>query len=635
MSGKEDILKKVNEEQKLPVMDYLGPQFLVAGPGSGKTFSLINRTQYMLLDGINPENILLFTFTNKASKEIKERISKAVGEETARRITTGTYHSFCCRLLRQYSSHIGYEKRFSIFDAEDSKKLIKKITKGTDIDTNMLMSYISKQKRKLISPQKSMENSVGNKDELARYYGDYQTSLFSQNSMDFDDLIYNTIKLLSNNEDVLSIVNNKYRYIMADESHDSSSSDIELIRLLAGTLQNICFILDDHQSIYSFRGADIQAVLNIKNIFPNLKTYNLNQNYRSTTTIVEASKSLIANNSNQLDKQIFTENPSGDKIIIFEEENPQMEAVRIVKMIQLLRKKYDYKHSDIAILYRTSNQSRIVEEVFLKYKTPYEILSGLNFYARKEIKDIISFIRFLSNPYDLSAFERIINIPKRGIGPKNIELIADECNSYMPPIDAYTACKNLLEREEVKGKAKAGIAQFISVIGTLGSIMDDRTVPELISEIIKLSNYYQYLRDEYEEECDDKILNLVELIELSYSFDSVEEFLEQTALNRKENEEDEDDRVQMLTMHMSKGLEWKAVFIIGANEGTNPHFRSLDSLTAIDEERRLFYVAMTRAMYNLFICRPKRVQINGRFMNSKPSRFISEIDSDHLYSPSK
>lgn len=632
MESKEDILKKLNEEQKLPVMDYLGPQFLVAGPGSGKTFSLVSRTQYMLLDGIDPSNILLFTFTNKAAREIKERIAKAVGEENSRRITTGTYHSFCCRLLREYSSYIGYEKGFSIFDSEDSKKLVKKLIKGTDVDYNMLMAYTSKQKRKLISPQTAMENAVQNKDELAKYYGDYQKSLAGQNAMDFDDLIYNTIKLLSNNADVLSIVNNRYKYIMADESHDSSSSDIRLIQLLAGPLENVCFILDDHQSIYSFRGADIQAVLNIRNIFPNLKTYNLNQNYRSTTTIVEASKSLIANNSNQLEKKIFTKNPVGDKVIVFEEANQQMEAVRIVKMIQLLVKKYGYRHSDIAILYRTSNQSRAVEEVFLKYKVPYEILSGVNFYARKEIKDITAFIKFLCNPNDLEAFSRIINIPKRGIGAKTIEKIADECNNHIPPIDAYTACKNLLEAGSVKGKAKSGIEQFLSVVGTLGSIMDDKTVPELISEIIKLSNYYEYLKDEFEEEYDDKIVNLVELVELSYSFNSLDEFLEQTALNRKEDETEE-DKVQLLTMHMSKGLEWNAVFIIGANEGTNPHFRSLSSSIAIDEERRLFYVAMTRARANLFICRPKRVQQNGFFMDSKSSRFISEISSQFIYTP--
>ena len=627
-----NILSKLNEEQKLPVVDYLGPQFLVAGPGSGKTHTLVARTQYMLLDGINPSNILLFTFTNKAAKEIKERISNAVGAEAAALITTGTYHSFCCRLLRQYGEHLGYKKGFSIFDMDDSKKVIKKVLKGTDIDPSMLISYMSKQKRKLISPKKSIENSVGIKDDLAKYYGEYQSSLLNQNAMDFDDLIYNAIRLLSDFPEVLAVVNNRYRYISADESHDSSSADIRLIQLLAGTAENVCFILDDHQSIYAFRGADIQAVLNIKNIFPNLKTFNLNQNYRSSNIIVGASKSLIANNSNQLEKQIFTDNPTGDKIILFEEENPQMEAIRVVKMIQLLIKKYNLKYSDIAILYRTGNQSRIVEEIFLKYNVPYEILSGINFYLRKEIKDITSFIKLLCNPYDLEAFTRIINIPKRGIGAKTIEKITDECNSCIPQLDSITACKNLLEAGAFKGKSKTGITQFVTLMDILDSIKDDKTVPELITEIIKLSNYYVYLKEEFEEEFDDKVLNVIELVELSYSFNSLDEFLEQTSLNRKEDDLEE-DRVKMLTMHMSKGLEWKAVFIIGANEGTNPHFRSLGSTVAIEEERRLFYVAMTRAMLNLFITRPKRIQQNGFYMNAKPSRFISEINKEYIYAP--
>lgn len=635
MSKKQEILSKLNEEQKIPVLDYRGPQFLVAGPGSGKTFTLVSRTQYMIIDGIKPENILLFTFTNKAAKEIKDRISKAVGEETARKITTGTYHSFCCRLLREYGTNLGYKKGFSIFDSDDSKKLIKKLVKGSDIDPAMLISYMSNQKRKLISPQKAMESAIYNKDELAKYYGDYQISLFNQNAMDFDDLIYNAIKLLKNYSDVLAIINARYKYVNADESHDSSSADIELIRLLAGTdEQNVSFILDDDQSIYGFRGADIKAVLNIKNIFPNIKTYNLNQNYRSTNTIVQASGSLIARNSNKLEKNIFTKNAVGDQIILFEENNTQLEAVRVVKMIQVLIKKYNYKYDDISILYRTSSQSRVMEEVFLKYQIPYEILSGINFFARKEIKDMVAFIKFLCNPNDLSAFTRIVNIPKAGIGPKSIETIIDKCNGSIPTLDALTACKKSLESGDLKGKAKSGITNFIKNIDELNAIKDNVTVPELISEIVKKTNYYKYLKDEdsEDENYDEKVSNLVELIELSYSFLTLEEFLEQTSLNRKEDDIDHSS-VKMLTMHMSKGLEWDAVFIIGANEGTNPHFRSLSSVSALEEERRLFYVAMTRARKHLFISRSKRIQQAGFWKDSQRSRFLNEIDDEYMYIP--
>lgn len=628
---KKNILDKLNDEQKLPAQDHYGPQFLIAGAGSGKTFCVIARTQLMLLEGILPESILLFSFTNKAAKEIKERIAKAVGDDIAKRITTGTYHSFCFRLLREYGTNLGYNKSFSIFDSDDQKKSMKKALKDSDIDINMLSSYISNQKRKLISPQKAMENSAMNRDELAKYYGEYQKDLFNQNAMDFDDLIFNTIKLLSKFQEIKVKVNKRWQYLTADEFQDSSNSDIELLRLLAGGSKNICVVGDDSQSIFGFRGADIDAVLSITNVFQDMKYYNLNHNYRSSNTIVEASKSLIKNNVNQLKKQIFTNNEDGDKIILFEENNPQMEAVRIAKMIQLLIKKYNYKHEDIAILYRTSAQSRSIEEAFLKYQIPYEILSGINFYARKEIKDIVSFIKFLSNPYDLSAFSRIINIPKRGIGAKTLELIVDECNEHYYPLDAYSACKNLLEANKFKGKAKKGIEQFLIMIKSLADIMNDRTVPELISEIIKASNYYQYLKDEDEETFDDKHLNIIELIELSYSYNSLDEFLEQTSLNRKEDDFEE-SKTQLLTMHMSKGLEWKVVFCIGINEGTNPHFMSLSSEKAIEEERRLFYVGITRAKNNLFLTRAKKIQRNGYYMDAKASRFLSEIDSEYIYS---
>lgn len=631
MLNKQDILKELNPEQQIAVQDINGPKFLVAGPGSGKTKVLISRTQYMLLSGIKPENILLFTFTNKAAKEIKQRISSALGESISSKITTGTYHSFCCRLLRQYGKVLGYKKGWSIYDSEDSKKLLMKITKGLDVNSNIVQSYISNMKRRLTSPASAIRFDEKNQ-EFANLYFTYQSTLIKQNAMDFDDLIFNAIKLLKNNPDIHYEVSNSYKYISADESHDSSPADIELIRLLSSEHNNVCFILDDHQSIYGFRGADLKAVLNIKNIFPDLVTHCLNRNYRSTKNIVEASKSLISHNKKHFKKEIFTENPTGDKIILFEEKNPQFESIRIAKMIMALVKNYHYKYSDIAILYRTSNLSRQIEETFLKYHLPYEILSGINFYSRKEIKDLLSFIRFVSNPYDLEAFERIINIPKRGLGEKSLERIYDQSSSTIPPTDALTACKNILKNDIFKGKNKKGLENFVSIIDTLNSKKDDVTVPEFLDLIIKLTNYDKYLSEEFEKEYTDKIDNVNELKELSHNFLSIEDFLEQTSLDRKDDNEN-DDKVQLLTMHMSKGLEWKAVFIIGANEGTNPHFRSLAFPAKIEEERRLFYVAMTRAEKNLIICRPDKIQINGHWQLADRSRFIDEIDSKYIYNP--
>lgn len=629
---KQEILNGLNEEQQKPVIDHLGPQFIVAGPGSGKTHTIISRTQYMILDGLNPSNFLLFTFTNKAAKEIKKRIASAIGEETAAKITMGTYHSFCCKLLRQYVSEdiLGFTKSFSIFDTDDSTKVLKKI-KTDDMEEKKLADYISKKKHKLISPQKAMENI---NDPLAKYYSDYQDELWRQNAMDFDDLIYNAIKLLEMYPDIKLKVNDKYKYISSDEYHDSSSADIRLIELLAGEDKNVCFILDDNQSIYSFRGADLTAVLNIRNVFPDLKTFFLNQNYRSTNMIVNASKSLIANNKNQIEKQIFTENEKGDPVILLEEADPNFEALRVVKTIQLVKKKYGYKYSDCAILYRTSAQSRPLEEMLLKYNMPYEILSGLNFFERKEVKDIVSFVSFIINSHNVERFARIVNIPKRGIGAKTIEKIIDESRSEVVPIDMVAACKNLLNKkgkEGLTGKAKEGIQQFVEFIDGIKNVMDDLTVPELISYIVKESNYYDYLKAEDEEKFEDRILNLVELVNLAHTYNTVEEFLEKACLDRKEEEEENTDKVQLLTMHMSKGLEYKCVFIIGSNEGTCPHIRSMAFESQIEEERRLYYVGMTRAEKNLFLLRPKRVMQNGYYVAARPSRFLSEIDKKYLY----
>lgn len=627
---KNEILSKLNNEQQIPVVNYLGAQFIVAGPGAGKTFTIISRTQYMILDGVNPSNILLFTFTNKAAKEIKERIGKAIGEEKANKMTMGTYHSFCCRLLRQYGENLGFSKTFSIFDAEDSKKVMKKLIDGTNLNEKSLNTYISSKKHKMISPQTALEEASSKNDCYAEYYRKYQDELYNQNAMDFDDLIYNAIKLLELFPEVKERVNNKYKYISSDEYHDSSSADIRLIELLAGEDKNVCFILDDNQSIYSFRGADLEAVLGIKNIFPELKTYFLNQNYRSTGMIVNASKSLIAKNTNQIKKELFTENEDGNPVVYMEEADANYEALRICKTINLLKRKYGLLNKNIAVLYRTSAQSRAVEEMLLKYSIPYEILSGINFYCRKEIKDIISFLSILSNQFNLERFSRVVNIPKRGIGEKTIEKIADESRSKIEPIGLLEASQNLLDKKMIKGKAKIGLQNFLDVINDLKSKVDDLTVPELITELIKNINYYEYIKEDEPEKYEDRLENIIELIELSYSFNSLEEFLEETCLDRKEDE-DSTDKVQLLTMHMSKGLEWEAVFVIGSNEGTCPHFRSLSLNSALEEERRLYYVAMTRAKQYLFLLRPKRIKLNGFYTNARTSRFISEINNNYIF----
>lgn len=625
----EEILKDLNEEQREAVINYKGPSFIVAGPGSGKTFTTITRTQYMIANGVKPENILLFTFTNKAAKEIKERIAKNIGEDAAKEITSGTYHSFCCRLLKKYCEKLNYKKGFTIFDSEDSEKVLKKLCKGTNADPNKLKGYISAQKRNLVTPQ---DASLNREDKLATFYDSYQKELFKQNAMDFDDLIFNAIKLLRFHPEVRLKVNAKYQYITADEFHDSAKSDIRLIKLLAGKRQNVCFILDNDQSIYSFRGADLDAVLQTRNMFKDLKIFTLNNNYRCSGTIVEASKSLIAHNPIEIEKTIRAVKPQGDKIIVLEEKTDALEGLRIAKNIMTLHKKYGYNYKDIAILYRTNRQSRAVEDALLSLRIPYEILSGINFYARKEVKDILAYLKLLVNPYDTVSFERVVNIPKRGLGEGSIGKIIDESRSHIPPIDLITACN---QTSGLRNPGKNGALLFYATMKEIQEKMNDLTPPELVREVITKFKYYDYLEEEYEDEDErqDKIENVMELIDLSAQFLTIEEMLEQSSLDRTIGEEDEEKgKVQLMTMHMSKGLEFPVVFLIGCNEGTSPHFNSLGNIKAIEEERRLFYVGMTRAMNLLILTRAKTsLQAQGGWIKNKPSRFLREINPKWIH----
>lgn len=582
----------------------------------------------MILNGVPPEKILLFTFTNKAAKEIRERIAKAVGEDVAKEITTGTYHSFCCKILRQYAHKIGFTRSFTIFDSEDSDKVFSKITKGTNVDAKKLKSYVSKQKRNLVTPAKA---SMNRDDNYAMFYDEYQKELVKQNAMDFDDLIFNTIRLLQNNPDVLIAINARWQWITADEYHDSAGSDIKLIKLLAGRRQNACFILDNDQSIYSFRGADLDAVLRTQTLFKDLQIFNLNQNYRCSETIVEASKSLIAKNPVTIKKNIFTTNPKGGQILLYSEKDSAQEGLRIAKTIQVLHAKYKTPYEDMAILFRTNKQSRAIEDALLRLKIPYEILSGINFYARKEIKDILAFMKFIVNPYDLVSFQRIVNIPKRGIGDATIAKVVDESRAHIPPISLLDAC---LSTPNLRNPGKKNILEFHKLIEELKEQADHLTVPEFIQLILIKTCYYDYLEASDPENYDDKVQNIFELIELAHTFNSIEEMLEQTSLDRKEDDCDDDEgKVQLMTMHMSKGLEYPVVFIAGCNEGTSPHFNSLGSTSAMEEERRLMYVAMTRAKQLLIMTRFEYTRHQGGgWMKTSPSRFIGEIDEKYIHS---
>ena len=623
---KKDILEGLNEDQKEAVINYAGPCFIVAGPGSGKTRTIISRAAYMISEGIKPENILMFTFTNKAAGEIRERIENLIGDD-ARGITVGTYHSICSRLLRKYAEYLGYRSNFSIYDDEDKLKVLKEIVDTDNIKCELVGKYISRWKERLVSPSSAILNAEKSVEAIAaEYYQAYQKELKKRNVFDFDDLIYMTIKLMRDFPEVKEKINRRFQYVISDEYHDSSRADVELIKLLAGDHNNICLILDDEQSIYSFRGSDLDAVLSVTDYFPDMKTFVLRRNYRSTKRIIQAARSVIANNNGQIKKEIFTENELGEQVAYLEFDSVQKEANNIVKLIMRLKRK-GFEYKDIAILYRMSYLSRVVEEAFLENGIPYAIIGGLPFYARKEIKDVMAYVRLAVNPYDIEAFERAVNTPKRGIGKKSIVKIREVANDKNSGrINIIEAC----ERAKLSGKAKQSLSGFVSLIQSIRKSIEENVSPkQILEQIVHETAYCSYLLKEKEGE--DRLANVEELISIASQYDTLEDFFYNMSLfsDISEANEDNQSRVQMLTMHAAKGLEFKVVFIIGANEGITPHWRA-ETTKEIEEERRLFYVAMTRAEKLLFITRPRTMHTNGRTVYAKESQFVKEIDPDCL-----
>ena len=621
----EEVLSGLNEEQRQAVKHIEGPCYVVAGPGSGKTRVLVARAQYMILKGINPSNIVLFTFTNKAAREIKERIIKAVGEK-GNYITIGTYHSVCSRILRNYATYLNYEKSFSILDADEAKKILKKIAdKYNSVDTDYAISAVFDWKKDGITWQKAAQNAYGSDVALANIYRDYQKELEKTMCMDFDDLILNTIRLMENFPEVKKEINNKFRFITNDEFHDSSLIDIKLTKLLGGYNNNICMIFDDYQSIYSFRGADVYAVMNFKDQFEHVDIYNLSNNYRCSKKIVEASKSLISHNRQQMKKNIVAARDyEGDDVIIVTPTSSAAEYATVTGIIKLLQGK-GLRYDDIAILYRTSYQSRGMEQKFIESNIPYKIYGGVPFYSRMEIADVLSYVKFIVNKKDFSAFERSITIPKRGIGAKSLEKIGDFAReNYLN--DGKTLW-DALENAPIKGKAKKGLDGYLSLIKELEQMKLDLPPATFLEELIKKIDYVKYLQDTIDDDITDRIENLVELVNVASQFTQIEDLLEQASLYAIDDEEDDEKKnaIQMMTMHSSKGLEFKAVIIIGAVEGTNPHFKA-ETAKEKEEERRLFYVAMTRAKDYLFISSPTSTVVRGMINKQKSSRFIDEID---------
>lgn len=627
MLSKEEILNSANDEQQEAIKHQEGACMIIAGPGSGKTKTVISMSQYRILSGIDPASICLFTFTNKAANEMKERIKAAVGD-IADKMTVGTYHSVCHRLLRKYATYIDFNKNFTILSQDDCTKKLKKIAKEIGVEHENLGAYISQKKDKVILPSQALASSSGSELVLANGYEKYQRELKREMAMDFDDLILNTIILLENNPEIKQRINNQWRYITADEAHDSSPRDLKLIQLLAGKSENVCFILDDHQSIYGFRGADIEAVMNVRNIYHNMKIFNLSRNYRCSQTIVEASKSLIAKNTPLIDKKIrAARDYAGSPIIISRTKTPQQEALKVVQYIQALRRK-GLKYSDICIEYRMSAASRVLEEALNKAKIKCKIVGGTPFFARAEIQDVLAYLRLIVNEHDFTAFKRAIGVPKRGVGEKTIEKIDEFAREYPGgPIPIRSA----IEEIELKGKAGNSIKEFVKFLDDLEVDMAQLAPKDLITKLCTKLQIVDYLQTAYKDNWQERLENIQELVNVASEYADVQELLSQAALYSIEENDEKVDAVNMMTMHSSKGLEFPAVIIVGCNEGTSPHYKSLGNPKQLEEERRLFYVAMTRAKDYLFMTFSDCVLVQGQLQYSKPSRFINEIDKKYIY----
>ena len=638
------LLDALNEPQRQAVMATDGPLLILAGAGSGKTRVLTHRTAYLIEEcGVNPYNIMAITFTNKAAGEMRERIDQMVGYGSES-IWVCTFHSTCVRILRRYIDRLGFGTNFTIYDSDDQKTLMKDICKRLEIDTKMykekmFLSAISSAKDELIDPIEFETRAAGDyvKRKQAQVYREYQQALKQNNALDFDDLIMKTVELFKLDKEVLASYQDRFRYIMVDEYQDTNTAQFELIRLLALKYQNLCVVGDDDQSIYKFRGANIYNILNFEHHFPDATVIKLEQNYRSTQNILDAANAVIANNQGRKEKRLWTDNGAGDKITFEQLDTAAEEADFVARDIARRVRKGEYQYKDCAILYRTNAQSRLFEERFITANIPYKIFGGVNFYARKEVKDLLAYLKTIDNGQDDLAVRRIINIPKRGIGAASINKVA--LYAQEQEISFYDA---LCVAEQVPGlgKAAAKIRPFVLFIQSMKAKAKLLSVADLLQEVIETTGYVRELEAEGTDEAEARIENIDELISKAVDYAEGEEaptlngFLENVALVADIDSFDENsDYVVLMTLHSAKGLEFPNVYLAGLEDGLFPSYMSItsdNSQAEIEEERRLAYVGITRAKKNLTITSVRVRMVRGQTQYGKVSRFVREIPPELL-----
>ena len=636
----QNLLEELNNKQKEAVENTEGPVLVIAGAGSGKTKVLTHKIAFLIQEKqVKPWNILAITFTNKAANEMKQRVENLLSD-SSNDIWMGTFHSICVRILRRYIDRIGFDSSFIIFDTSDQRTLVKDCLKELKVDDKLftdraVLSEISNAKNEMLEPKAYSVKYANDfrKETIGKVYELYQKRLRENNAIDFDDIINYTIKILTENQDVLEYYTEKFKYVLVDEYQDTNKAQFMLISILASKYGNITVVGDNDQGIYSFRGADISNILNFERDFPGTKIIKLEQNYRCTGNILKAANAVIKHNETKYDKKLWTENNEGNIPCIYSGDDEYDEASYIIHQIRLLKTEEYFKFSDFAVLYRMNSQSRAIEDILRREDIPYKIIGGLKFYERKEIKDIIAYLRLIFNPSDNMSLKRIINEPKRGIGKTsldNIAKISEETGNSMYDI-IKNAEKYGLNRVYLNSR------EFIEAIEELRSKKDNMLISDLIKETLKKTGYTKALELENTVEAETRIQNLDEFLTVAIEFEeesadnTLAEFLEGITLSSDvDNLEDEEESVTLMTLHSAKGLEFPVVFLVGMEEGIFPGYKSIGEPKELEEERRLFYVGITRAKQYLYLTCAKRRTIFGSTSYNSISRFVKEIPSELL-----
>ena len=634
-----DFTAGLNDKQKEAVLHTEGPLLVLAGAGSGKTRVLTHRIAHLIKNkDVSPWSILAITFTNKAAAEMRERIGALIGEEMVKDMWISTFHAMCVRILRRNSERLGYGRYFTIYDTSDQKALLKDIMKQLNINEKNhpisgVLGEISNQKNQFITADeyaKTAGEDYRNK-VIAQIYAHYQKKLRENDAMDFDDLMLNTCILFRDHKDVLEFYQNKFRYILVDEYQDTNGVQYQLVQMLAKKYKNLCVVGDDDQSIYGWRGADIRNILDFERDFDNASVIRLEQNYRSTQNILDAANKVVAHNHGRKVKNLWTENDKGEPITILQMDNEYREADAVSEIIVRGIDQGEYEFKDYAILYRTNAQSRVMEEKMIKNGIPYRLLGGTRFYERKEVKDMLAYLRTVANTKDDVSMKRIINVPKRGIGASSLETITRYAN--VQGMDFYEATKLVKEMSILGNGPALKVLGFVALIEELREVAEDGNIPHLLETIIEKTSYRDYLRQTDGEDYQDRIANIEELVSKAAAYMEVAEepslagFLEDVALVADvDNYDQHSNSIVLMTLHSAKGLEFPVVFMPGMEEGLFPSYMSLtEGEDKVEEERRLCYVGITRAREKLYMLYAQQRTLFGRTQGCTNSRFIKEL----------